>query len=254
MKLATRIFRREDWYVTSKFGWRIDPISKETKFHTGTDYGTRGGKWPQYALEDGIVEAAGKDSTKAIYAWVKYPRLSIRILHYHLDKVFVKKGDKVNADTIIGNTGTTGYSTGVHLHLSLTKIGNATRLDPHIYEYEEDHLSEFTDEELAHKVWAGEFGNGEDRKKALGSRYAAVQGLVNKGVGKPEEEKSESLKVGDIVEPTRLVGYTGKTLVRYDKNYVLTELSGDRAVLKAQRGGKLITWAAINVKNIKKVK
>lgn len=43
-----------------------------------------------------------------------------------------------------------------------------------------------SDEELARRVWTGEFGNGEARKKALGSRYNAVQALVEKGVGKPK--------------------------------------------------------------------
>ena len=42
-----------------------------------------------------------------------------------------------------------------------------------------------SDEELAKRVWAGEFGNGDERKAKLGSRYASVQALVNKGVGKP---------------------------------------------------------------------
>ncbi len=41
-----------------------------------------------------------------------------------------------------------------------------------------------SDEELARRVWTGEFGNGDARKQALGSRYNAVQSLVDKGVGK----------------------------------------------------------------------
>lgn len=46
-------------------------------------------------------------------------------------------------------------------------------------------LDAYTDEQLAAKVWNGDFGNGDARKNALGSRYAAVQALVDKGVGKP---------------------------------------------------------------------
>ena len=41
-----------------------------------------------------------------------------------------------------------------------------------------------SDEELARRVWSGEFGNGDTRKQKLGSRYAAVQALVNRGVGR----------------------------------------------------------------------
>lgn len=44
-----------------------------------------------------------------------------------------------------------------------------------------------SDEELARRVWTGEFGNGDERRNKLGSRYNAVQALVNKGVGKPSQ-------------------------------------------------------------------
>ena len=50
---------------------------------------------------------------------------------------------------------------------------------------EVDPFPNISDEELAKRVWAGEFGNGETRKQKLGSRYASVQALVDKGVGKP---------------------------------------------------------------------
>jgi surface antigen len=66
------------------------------------------------------------------------------------------------------------------------------------------------------------------------------------------ESKKESFKTGDIVVPIKLVDYNGKKLVQYDKNYVITQLSGDRAVLAANRNGKLYTWAALNTNNIKK--
>lgn len=70
-----------------------------------------------------------------------------------------------------------------------------------------------SDEELARRVWAGEFGNGEDRKKALGSRYDAVQALVEKGVGKPSAPK---------VEPRYYVVKWGDTLTKIAKTYKTT--------------------------------
>ena len=59
-----------------------------------------------------------------------------------------------------------------------------------------------SDEELARRVWAGEFGNGDARKQALGSRYAAVQALVNKGVGNsaPVAPAAPVLRKGDKVK------------------------------------------------------
>lgn len=70
-----------------------------------------------------------------------------------------------------------------------------------------------SDEELARRVWAGEFGNGEDRKKALGSRYDAVQALVDKGVGKPAAPKEE---------PRYYVVKWGDTLTKIAKTYKTT--------------------------------
>lgn len=52
-----------------------------------------------------------------------------------------------------------------------------------------DPFPNVSDEELAKRVWNGDFGNGDDRKNALGIRYNNVQALVNNGVGKPEEQK-----------------------------------------------------------------
>jgi murein DD-endopeptidase MepM/ murein hydrolase activator NlpD len=192
MKLSERIFRGGKHYVTSYFGWRNDPISGARKFHNGVDYGTYGKKIPQYALEDGIVESAGTDSSKANFVWVKYPRLAIRLLHYHLDSISVRKGQAVNKNTILGYTGTTGYSTGIHLHLGMKYVGSSPWEDAEKYDYKEapaDPFPNVSDEDLAKRVWTGEFGNKKERKIKLGSRYARVQTLVNQGFGKPEPIK-----------------------------------------------------------------
>lgn len=69
----------------------------------------------------------------------------------------------------------------------------------------------------------------------------------------PEPPKEEGFKEGDIVVPTKLVSYDGTPLVQYDDTYVITQLIGDRAVLSANRDGNLITWAAMNTANIRKV-
>ena len=68
----------------------------------------------------------------------------------------------------------------------------------------------------------------------------------------PEPVKSK-FKVGDIVVPTKLVDYDGTPLRQWDDKYVITQISGDRAVLCADRNGELICYAALNTKNIKKV-
>ena len=141
MKLASRIFRRSDWYVTSKFGWRNCPYHGK-EYHNGVDYGTNLKKLPQYALEDGYVQLVHKgNSGYGNYVWVRYPRLNISLLHAHLDSISVEKGQKVKEGTLIGYTGKTGNATGIHLHLGMTKIGSNKWLNPHDYDYQAPKVS-----------------------------------------------------------------------------------------------------------------
>lgn len=138
MKLATRALRREDYYVTSAYGNRIHPITGKPAFHDGEDYGTNNNKWALYAIEDGEVWACGIDAQKAIFAWIKYPRLNVDVLYLHMDQCDVKVGQKVNKDTKVGNVGTTGISTGIHLHLSIRKMGTQETMNPADYDYQEE--------------------------------------------------------------------------------------------------------------------
>lgn len=276
MKLATRIFRRSDWYVTSPFGNRKDPITGAQLFHSGCDYGTNREKWKQYALEDGIVESAGKDGSGGIFAWVRYPRLGFRLLHYHLDSVKVVTGQTVNKDTLIGYTGTTGRSTGIHLHLGMRMIGNSTYVNPHSYDYVEKVIPapsplKFNKHDrviingVLHLNSAGDKpGQTVKNKDTFITRVAPgtkcpynttgdLGWMEEKSITKYTEATPAAIKVNDIVVPISLRSYNGTRLVQYDKNYVVTEISGNRAVLKANRNGKLITWAAMNINNIRRV-
>lgn len=65
--------------------------------------------------------------------------------------------------------------------------------------------------------------------------------------------KPETFKVGDKVVPLTLVDYSGTRLIQYDPYYYITEISGNRAVLSANRNGKYYVWAALNTNNIKKI-
>ena len=69
---------------------------------------------------------------------------------------------------------------------------------------------------------------------------------------KPEPKPSK-FKEGDIVVPTRLVDYDGTPLRQWDDQYVITQISGDRAVLCADRDGDLIVWAAMRLEDLKLV-
>ena len=125
--------------VTSGYGKRTHPITGEkNKMHHGTDLISDDKNI--YAIEDGYVQkiVTGKDKATTGYGnyiWVRYPRIGLSLFHAHCKKVLLKKGDKVKKGTIIAIMGKTGASTGVHLHLGMTKIGSDTWLNPQTYNY-----------------------------------------------------------------------------------------------------------------------
>lgn len=135
MKLAERIFKRNDYYITSPFGYRTRNGKKE--LHNGTDFGTNRQKWKQYAVEDGEVISVAKSSVAGNTLEILYPRLDRISRHIHLDKVYVKKGQKVDNSTHIADTGATGSGvTGVHLHLAWIIPKAREYLDPEAYNYQ----------------------------------------------------------------------------------------------------------------------
>ena len=106
--------------ITDDFGERIDPISKEKTFHTAIDLGwhKKAGE-PIYAANDGTVLLEEFDSTLGNYLVLSYEKDGKTIINRYChmkDRAIVKKGEKVKRKQIIGYMGTTGYSTGVHLH------------------------------------------------------------------------------------------------------------------------------------------
>lgn len=135
-KITNIIFNGKSHYITSKYGKRSvlnTSAGTTSSFHYGTDYGTNGKKIAQYAIEDGTVLSCGKASDGALYVWVKYPRINKKMLHYHLDSVKVKSGQRVKKGTLLGYTGKTGKATGVHLHLGVKDITTDKYEDPETF-------------------------------------------------------------------------------------------------------------------------
>lgn len=110
------LFRGYDPYITSSFGYRIHPVTKKKTLHAGVDYGTNNKKMPTYAIEDGEVVKTGYSQISGNFVYVNFKRLGKNAIYQHLDRILVKNNQKVNSNTIIGYTGTTGESTGIHLH------------------------------------------------------------------------------------------------------------------------------------------
>ena len=179
MKLATRIFRKNrgtganEYYITSPFGWRVDPITGERKFHAGCDYGTHANKWAQYALESGIVENVWTDSAGAKCLRIRYDRLGYRCTHCHLDSILVHTGQSVDENTVVGYTGMTGYATGIHLDLRVQYIGSSEYKDPESFDYQEPGPTPPTPTPTPTPVtpWAGIVKKGSPLYDVYGNQY-----------------------------------------------------------------------------------
>ena len=134
-ELSNLIFHEKKHYLSSPYGPRKSMNTskgKTSSFHDGVDYATYSVKLPQYPVTDGVVLSCGTDWAYggAKYVWVKYDSLGVKMLHYHLDRICVKKGQAVNKNTVLGYTGKTGRATGIHLHLGLKKLSGGGYIDP----------------------------------------------------------------------------------------------------------------------------
>lgn len=107
----------EDFFMTSKFGYRSDPFSGETKFHRGIDLKTKRSK--VLSMLHGTVVSVGNDPLLGIF--VKVQHGNYESIYGHLSESFVKKGERVLPGSILGISGSTGKATGDHLHLSIKK-------------------------------------------------------------------------------------------------------------------------------------
>ena len=134
-ELSNLIFHEKKHYLSSPYGPRKSMNTSKGKtasFHDGVDYATYSVKLPQYPVTDGVVLSCGTDWAYggAKYVWVSYPDIGVKMLHYHLDSICVKKGQAVNKNTVLGYTGKTGRATGIHLHLGLKLLSGGGYIDP----------------------------------------------------------------------------------------------------------------------------
>ena len=137
--ITNLIFKNKKHYVTSNFGYRkVTNVngSYTNSFHNGTDYGTNKIKLAQYAIENGTIISCGTDKLGGKFVWIKYPRINVKMLHYHLSSINCKTGQRVSKGTLIGYTGMSGVATGIHLHLSIVDLSNGKYIDPETYKYD----------------------------------------------------------------------------------------------------------------------
>ena len=107
---------------SSAYGWRVHPVYKDWRFHYGVDLGGKEGT-PIKATRSGKVTLAKYSSSAGYYVKVDHGDGFVSI-YMHMTHYIVKKGDKVDAGQVLGYMGSTGTSTGNHLHFGITYKGN----------------------------------------------------------------------------------------------------------------------------------
>lgn len=119
----------EEGTIRSGFGQRMHPVKKILKLHKGVDIIASLGTNVS-APGDGVVSDVGFDENYGYFIEIKHDEIYSTRYH-HLSKVLVKKGDKIKVDQKIGEIGSTGLSTGPHLHYEV--IENGKHVDPMPY-------------------------------------------------------------------------------------------------------------------------
>lgn len=110
-------------YITSKFGYRKHPIYKRSKFHTGVDFASKRGT-PVVATADGVVVFSGWQSGYGRLVEIRHMD-GLKTGYAHNQKNLVKEGDMVKKGQTIAKLGSTGRSTGPHVHFEVRKNGRA---------------------------------------------------------------------------------------------------------------------------------
>ncbi len=148
--MGSRFFKNYDEYkITYPYGNRV--IFGKKEFHSGVDLvAMKGGALSDWvvAFDAGEVIEAGYNSRSGYYCKIRHDETAVTLYcHFKRGSLQVKKGDRVLRGDILGYMGSTGRSTGAHLHLGLAMYGQYT--DPE--EYFDKTLSEVNKLTLTHE-------------------------------------------------------------------------------------------------------
>lgn len=110
--------------VTSPYGYRKDPFTGKKRFHGGLDLHARGDE--VLVMMEGVVVKVGQDKASGKYVTLRHGRYTVS--YCHLSKILAVKGATVRPRDVVGITGSTGRSTGEHLHITCRLDGKS--VDP----------------------------------------------------------------------------------------------------------------------------
>ena len=112
-----------DGHITSSFGMRVHPLLGYLRMHKGVDIGAPYGS-PIYAAMDGVVAFAGRSGGYGNFVRLNHAG-GIESGYGHMSRIAVRPGTRVARGQVIGYVGSTGLSTGPHLHWEVMRKGQA---------------------------------------------------------------------------------------------------------------------------------
>ena len=115
-----------DAFISSSFGYRADPMTGHTAFHGGIDFAGSEGS-DVFSVADGVVTFAGQRTGYGNVVEINHGD-GLVTRYAHARAVAVKVGDMVNKDQLVAYMGSTGRSTGTHLHYEVLR--NGKQIDP----------------------------------------------------------------------------------------------------------------------------
>ncbi|MDQ0257919.1 murein DD-endopeptidase MepM/ murein hydrolase activator NlpD [Evansella vedderi] len=129
LRTIPTIMPTEEGRISSRFGYRRDPFTWNSSFHSGIDIAAPINTGI-HATADGKVVHADWDGGYGRKVVIEHNE-TYTTIYAHLNRIDVQVGDEVSKGDLIGGMGTTGRSTGVHLHYEIIRDGE--HVDPYLY-------------------------------------------------------------------------------------------------------------------------
>jgi len=111
--------------ISSAYGWRSDPVTGQRRFHSGVDIAAELAS-TVYAAADGKVIYSGRKGGYGYCVMIRHA-YGFVTLYGHLSACYVPEGEEVRSGKVIGFIGSSGKSTGNHLHYEVRKYGRPVR-------------------------------------------------------------------------------------------------------------------------------
>lgn len=122
--------------ISSPYGWRRHPVTGRRDFHRGLDI-SNSTNTAVYVTANGTVRAVGYNRYYGRYIIVTH-KFGYETMYAHLNRTLVKEGDSITRGDIIGQMGSTGRSTGSHLHYEVRKYRKTVNPYPYLNKMEND--------------------------------------------------------------------------------------------------------------------